>query len=97
MINIDELESTILELEQHDTTYATCEKLAWLYIVRDHISNTPRAASETVPEIGKSEFMTACAGCDIMQVLVIIDEHMEAIKALYPREYNALIAKIKQL
>ena len=40
IISIDEVNKTIIELEQHDTTYATCEKLAWLYIVKDHIDAT---------------------------------------------------------
>lgn len=39
MLNIDEINNTIEKLENEDTTYANCSKLASLYIVRDHISN----------------------------------------------------------
>ena len=35
MLNITEINNTITELENGDTTFANCQKLASLYIVRD--------------------------------------------------------------
>ena len=46
------LDDAILEHEAKDTTYANCEKLAWLYIVRDHCCHTQTRESlniETIP------------------------------------------------
>ena len=118
MISIDEVNKTILELEQHDTTYATCEKLALLYIVKDHIDAThapttsaprdesttsaPRDESTTsarvvVPESYKSDFLSAASNVDIVELLNILDEHMEVVKLLHPREYESLIKKIREL
>ena len=37
-MNVSEITNTIIELENGDTTFASCEKLASLYIVRDHLS-----------------------------------------------------------
>lgn len=107
MISIDEINKTILELEQHDTTYATCEKLAWLYIVKDHIDNThatPSAQQDesttgargVVPESYKSEFLAAASNVDITELLDILDEHMNVIKVLHPREYESLMKMIKE-
>ena len=36
MLDLNMVESTIQELEKADTTFSTCEKLAALYIVREH-------------------------------------------------------------
>lgn len=37
MVSIETIEEEILNLEKRDTSYAVCERLAWLYIVRDHL------------------------------------------------------------
>lgn len=94
MISIDEIDKTILELEAHDTTYATCEKLAWLYICRDHLVSMEGPATA---KTSGSAFLDAVDGCPINKALKIIDEHMECIKNLYPREYEVIVGKIKDL
>lgn len=101
MISIDEINKTILDLEQHDTTFATCEKLAWLYIVRDHIDATRVASNdamtrETSPEMEGSEFLEAASRCDVASLLEVLNEHMNVVRALHPREYASLIDKIKE-
>ena len=40
MLNIAEIENTIQELENGNTTFDSCIKLASLYIVREHHLNT---------------------------------------------------------
>lgn len=37
MVSIETIEEEILDLEKRDTSYAVCERLAWLYTVRDHL------------------------------------------------------------
>ena len=39
MLNMEEIENTIETLQNGDTTFINCEKLASLYIVRDYYSN----------------------------------------------------------
>lgn len=34
MVSIEIIEEEILDLEKRDTSYAVCERLAWLYTVR---------------------------------------------------------------
>ena len=41
MLSLETVEQEILELEKRDTTYAVCERLAWLYVVRDHMTGEP--------------------------------------------------------
>lgn len=97
MLNLDEIDKTILDLENHDTTYAACEKLAWLYIVRDHLKNTMTNETILSPLSDDSEFLAAASNINISELLNILNEHMEVIKILHPREYASLIEKISAL
>ena len=50
MIDINEINEEIKKLEQCDyTTYKVCEKLAILYIVREHYKGGGNGTSATVP------------------------------------------------
>lgn len=44
-----------------------------------------------------SEFLTACDGAPVDGILDVLDEHMEVIRVLYPKEYDAIVEKIGEL
>lgn len=48
MINLNEIENTIKELEEGQTTFANCQKLANLYIVKEHLQPTKYTEKNTV-------------------------------------------------
>ena len=95
-MSIEEVERTILELEKRDTTYATCERLAWLYIVHDHLTQRIVQEKARAAEMEGSPFLAACSGAEIAEILRIVNEHMEALRLIYPKEYSAVIEKIKE-
>ena len=96
MVSIDELNKTILDLETNrDTTYATCERLAWLYIVRDHLMQ--KMNKEPLTLAGESEFLTAVNGKCGDAVWRIMDELAETVKMLHPRVYESVIRKLNDL
>lgn len=97
MLSIEEVERTILELEKRDTTYATCERLAWLYIVHDHLTQRIVQEKARAAEMEGSPFLAACSGADIAEILRVVNEHMEAVRVFYPKEYSAVIEKIKNI
>lgn len=98
MIDKEAIDKAILELEENDTTYSNCERLAWLYIVRDHI---PTQTTQTQPserqKLGDTEFLRAANGKSASGVLQILDELMEATKVLHPRMYDQVISRLKDL
>ena len=94
MLSIEEVERTIFELEKRDTTYATCERLAWLYIVHDHLTQRIVQDKARAADMEGSPFLAACSGADIAEILRVMDEHMEAVRVIYPKEYEAVIKKI---
>ena len=95
MLSLEEVERTILELEKRDTTYATCERLAWLYIVHDHLTQRIVQEKSRAAEMEGSPFLAACSGAEITEILRVVNEHMEAVRVIYPKEYSAVIEKIK--
>ena len=92
MIDIAVVEDEIAALEaETETTYDICEQLACLYTVRDHLKARRR------DEPKSSEFLTAAIGIPTPELMAVIDQHMEAIKVVYPSEYDAIVAKIRSL
>lgn len=93
MIDVGVIEDEIAAIEAEDeTTYETCERLACLYIVRDHIK-----AKSDADKSEASEFLALAVGVPIQDLMKVIDEHMEAMKIVYPSEYSAIVSKIKAL
>lgn len=50
MLDIEQINTTIEELEQSNTTYDTCVKLASLYIVRDNYNKRVNEAGNSVED-----------------------------------------------
>ena len=103
MFSKSELLDAIDELEMAPATYQNCEKLATFYTLYEHLYTTrePIRRTEPVEEIiisayGDSEFLTAIRDKPAKKVWPIIDELMEAIKALQPRLYNATLERFQE-
>ena len=98
MVSREKIDSEILELEtKHDTTYATCERLAWLYIVRDHITRQQTAQPTPLSVDPSSEFLQAVDGKDSVQVFAIMDDLMDTIRATAPRVYDRVMEMVRNI
>ena len=110
MKNCEIIEKEIAELEARQIDYSTAEKLAWLYIVRDHIKqhkNYEPVVEEPAAEVYEkreiavsssgSEFMRTIEGKDLDHVLAIIDETMDTLQTTLPRIYNCMMAKLRDI
>lgn len=103
-MNMQEIDNEIAKLEHSDTTWSNCEKLSVLYGVKNGIisvnANT-EAPIEQKKEIAysyaNSEFIAVVQGVQLEPLLEILDEHFEVVKLLFPKEYDAVIQKIKDL
>ena len=97
MINLDTIEREINELEARgETTYSLCERLAYLYIVRDHLRPVHEDTRKT-QELSGSEFLELSSGVNYPQLMSILDEHMTAVRIVQPAEYEAVMDKIKAI
>lgn len=98
MLNIDEINGEIARLERQPLTYVTVERLAWLYIVRDHtvLASEPlvKTNTEKTAPGGDSDFCKACEGKSIESVMDVVDELMDTLHVMQPRVYNAVMQKL---
>lgn len=98
MISLDILNQDILDLERnHDTTWATVERLAWLYIVRDHLTGSASKSTKPVSTDGSSDFLAAADGLDTCQVLDLMDELMDTLQVIAPALYHSAMLRLDAL
>lgn len=94
---IDKLESC------GQTTHPVCQRLAYLYTVRDHQQQPAPAyftqASQPKAQIftADSDFFQAVSGKDSVAVFDIIDDLMDTLKVVAPRVYASVPEKIKRV
>lgn len=87
MIQLDDIQQEINLLEEQEPCFSTIEKLAMLYIVRDHSVKQSKSTSKFT-EIAKS--------VPYDKLLEVIDSHMESIKTLYPNAYEETLEELKK-
>lgn len=71
---------------------------------RENAQNNAETAYATRPKEmpvrvmtrGTSEFLAACDGVPVNDVLDLLDEHMEAIRVLYPKEYKIILDRLDE-
>ena len=96
MLNVDEINKEILNLEtKRDTTYAAIEKLAPLYIVRDHLLGAEPSGS--ISTQGHTVFERVIAGKDFSGVLPILCDLMSTLEAVNPVLYRKVIERLSEV
>jgi hypothetical protein len=99
MLSLDIIDKDILDLEtNHDTTWATVERLAWLYIVRANLNgNAPSVQATPLEVSGTTDFLKAVEDKNSVKVFDVIDELMDVIKVTNERLYNSVMRKIDEI
>lgn len=98
MIDIADVEQTILKLEKSGTTYSNCSTLADLYTVRNEYYSKKGEANtkmELYSYANRSEFLEALQNADKEKAYAVLDEHFSVIKTLYPKEYTKILRLLK--
>lgn len=102
-MNMNEISEEINRLEGAETNYTNCDKLATLYTVRNGLKG-PQSMGASAPGTMKhsysysvspeTDFVKAFNALPKEYALSVLNEHIEAIRALYPKEYRALMRKL---
>lgn len=108
-MDIDEINEHIRKLKCEETSWQSVNKLAALCTVRDeleekqqpepqlvevHEAKIPAYSTASDPQ---SEFVRAASAVPFGSLMDVLDEHMSAIKMVYPKEYELVMRKIKTL
>lgn len=102
MVDLDIINGTIAEWEAKELTFVVVERLAWLYVVRDHILmniKTEEPEPVIMPAVAissGSEFMETCSKADPINMWATLDDLMNTIQLLQPKLYQATIDKIRE-
>ena len=106
MITEKELLDAIRQCEREPVTQSKISRLADFYIVYDHLFGEPYGSmysearqpeNSKILTNGGSKFLHAVNGKDAEKVWQIIDELMDAVKALHPRMYDRIFEKIADI
>lgn len=110
MITQQDIEAAIAECQgKRNPDASTCIKLAAFYTIRNELFPKETSHAETgysyavgpekpdnglVNAVGESEFLHKIDGKRQEDVWPVLDELMLTIKNLYPRMYNAVLARL---
>lgn len=104
MIDLHEIDTTIEEIRREGHSMQAVEKLALLYVARDYMLRESEQKENAVQGAvfrpstrlseDASEFRVACMGVSFERIIDVLDEHMEAIRLMYPKEYDTILQKI---
>ncbi len=91
MTNSEIIDGEIKDLESQKINYAIAQKLAWLYILKDHSGGPPLPGTNL--QNAESDFLQKVRGksTDIWNV---IDELMTTLQITNPRLYDSVIRKL---
>lgn len=109
-MDIDEINDHIHKLKCGSTDWQSVEKLAALCTVRNELDpkqipetqsqSTPvsyQATYSTAAAEPQSDFVEAASAVPFSGLMQVLDEHMDAIKLVYPKEYELVMKKIRLL
>lgn len=107
MVDLQEIERAMHTLACGETTFDTVARLAALITVHDHLTAenpdnilSPYSAQQApaaMPHLSGSDFLDAASAAPMEDVMEILDEHMEALRVVIPREYEAVLERIKRV
>ena len=109
-MDIVEINEHIRKLKCEETNWQSVEKLAALCTVRDELeeAHAPETQIQALPPVTyaaaystaaepQSDFVAAASSVPFGGLMQVLDRHMNAIKLVYPKEYELVMRKIVSL
>lgn len=109
-MDIVEINEHIRKLKCEETNWQSVEKLAALCTVRNELDpkQQPETQMQAIPPASypaaysmaaepQSDFVEAASAVPFGGLMQVLDEHMNAIKLVYPKEYEMVMQRIRLL
>nr|DAY56978.1 MAG TPA: hypothetical protein [Caudoviricetes sp.] len=109
-MDIDEINEHIRKLKCEETSWQSVNKLAALCTVRNELeeAHAPETQIQSLPPAAyvaaystaaepQSEFVEMASAAPFGGLMEVLDEHMNAIKLAYPKEYELVMRKISDV
>ena len=94
MIDMNAVNEEIERLEADDLTYRIAEKLAVLYTIRKE--NGTGVARNRAINGEQTEFEEIAMRISKQELIEAINEHVEVVRIMYPKEYELIIERMKK-
>lgn len=95
-MTLEEINKEISQLEPAEINVRNVQVLSSLYTIRENFSKSFVPTVYKMPELKGSELNEAVSDIQIYDLLEILNEHMEVVKALMPKEYQAVIDRMRE-
>lgn len=83
-------------------TATTVQLMASCYTILDHLRHTESRSADNPPamysyasESNLSNFVQAAKKAGLAKTLDVLNEHMDCVKSLYPKEYAAILRRLR--
>ena len=102
-MDLFKIRKEIDELKEAETTWQNIEKLAALYQVCECVNDQPSTDKKTqktidvMPDCGIGDFEEVCSGKAVYPLMDVLSEHMQVVKLIMPKEYQAVIERIREI
>ena len=84
-------------------TATTVQLMASCYTILDHLRHTESRSADNPPamyyyaaENSLSDFAQAAKKAGLAKTLDVMEEHMDCVKILYPKEYTAILQRLRE-
>ena len=94
-MNINDINNEISLLEPAEINARNVQVLASLYTIRNNMGQAPDISK--MPVVKGTEFNDAISGVSINDMLNLLNEHMDVIRALMPNEYKKIIEQLNNM
>ena len=95
-MTLAEINHEIEQLEPAEINTRNVQVLSSLYIIRNNMSQGMVSEIYQMPRMDGTEFNKAVSGKALNDVMEVLNEHLEVVRALMPKEYQALIRRIEE-
>ena len=95
MLTLEIIEKEIAEVIAHGDNRADIACLADLYVCRDYMREKGSVSTEIVRTDSRSEFAECVNGRCFSDILPLLEELLETIRALQPRLYDGFMSRLR--
>lgn len=95
-MTLNEINNEIKQLEPAEINVRNVQVLSSLYTIRENFSKSFVPTVYKMPELKGTELNEAVSGVQVTDLLDILNEHMQVVATLHPKEYKSVIDRIRE-
>ena len=95
-MTLQEINHEIEQLEPAEVNTRNVQVLASLYTIRNNMTKGVVSEVYQMPSMRGTDFNRAVSGKSVNDVMNVLNEHMQVVQLLMPKEYAEVIRRIEE-